>query len=200
MLASNIALSTKKAGRYEEAIIQKLIPFFTCKGYEVVPHSRLNIAWGPIISDIDVLLLKDGLLTCIEVKSCKDKISRAPEQINQINDFVDYAYVATEKKVKNWNTESVGLIMVNGQEIKMVKRARKFTKKPKFLSVLCLKKTCIAMMLNSSVESFQRIDKYDLAKKAYSKKGTKCTRKYLREIVTCGAKCNTFCPLTDCEK
>ena len=137
----------------------------------MVTHSRLNIAWGPIISDIDILLVKNGLLTCVEVKSCKDKISRAPDQINQIRDFVDYAYVATEKKVKNWKTENVGLILVNGEKIKIEKRARKFTKKPQFLSVLCLKKNCIARMLTPNITSFQHTDKYDLAKQAYSKKG-----------------------------
>jgi hypothetical protein len=195
VLASNVALSTKKAGRYEEVVIQKLIPFFIGKGYEVVPHSRLNIAWGPIISDIDILLVKNGLLTCIEVKSCKDKISRAPDQINQIQDFVDYAYVATEKTVKNWSTDNIGLILVSGQMIKIAKRAKKFTKKPKFLSVLCLKKNCIARMLASDTSCFQHIDKYDLAKKAYSKKGGKCIRKYVREVVTCGEDCDISCPI-----
>jgi hypothetical protein len=199
VLAANVALSKKKAGRYEEIVIQKLIPYFIGKGYEVVPHSRLNIAWGPIISDIDVLLIKDGLLTCVEVKSCKDKISRAPEQINQIKDFVDYAYVATEKAVQNWSTENVGLILVNGNTIKVMKKARKFSKKPTFLSILCLKKSCLNRMLTSDFTNFQHIDKFDLAKKVYSKRGSKCTRKYIREIVTCGENCSV-CPIDDYNK
>ena len=184
-------------GKYEEVIIKKLVAYFNSKGYEVIPHSRLNIAWGSIISDVDLLLLKDGLITCVEVKSCKDKIARAPEQINRIRDFVDYAYVATERTVKNWAVPDVGLILVQEGTIKTVKRARKFKNKPRFLSVLSLKKKCLAKMFDMNIKYMHRINKYDLAQNAYSAKGTKCNRKYLREIVTCGESCNLYCPITD---
>ncbi len=200
VLASNIAPSMKKKGKYEEAIIQRLIPYFTSKGYEVIPHSRLNVAWGPIISDVDLLLIKNGLITYVEVKSSKDKIARASEQINQTRDFVDYAYVATEKNVINWSISDVGLILVKAETIKMVKRARRFTKKPMFLSVLCLKKKCLAKLTGVDDSYIKRVDKYDLAQNAYTIKGSKCTRKYLREIVTCGEACTIFCPIVKMSK
>ena len=184
-------------GKYEEVIIKKLISYFKSKGYDVVPHSRLNIAWGPVISDVDLLLVKNGLLTCIEVKSCKDKIARAPEQVDRIRDFVDYAYVATEKIVKNWTIRDVGLILVQESAVKIVKRARKFENKPRFISVLSLKKKCLAKMFGLNIDYLNRVGKYDLAQNAYAVKGTKCSRKYLREIVTCGESCALFCPITE---
>ena len=197
VLVANIAKSKKKLGKYEKAIINRLKEYFLCQGYEVVPHSRLNIAWGSILSDVDLLLLKENLLTYIEVKSCRDKISRAPEQIERIKDFVDYAYVATERAVPSWSIPKVGLILVNGDNIDVIKVAKKFRNKPKFLSLLMLKKKCLATFFSVDINSLRQIDKYDLAQNVYTLKVFKCNREYLREIATCGENCSAFCPIKE---
>lgn len=200
VLVANIAKSKKRLGKYEKTIINRLTEYFLCKGYEVVPHSRLNVAWGSILSDVDLLLLKDNLLTCVEVKSCRDKIGRAPEQIERIKDFVDYAYVATEREVPNWNIPKVGLILIQDDCINVVRVAEKFQNKPKFLSLLTLKKKCLGMFFSVDINSLRQIDKYDLAQNVYTLKAAKCSRDYLREIATCGENCSVFCPMTEHSK
>ena len=117
VLAQNIYKSTKRIGKYEEKIIQTLTNHFQLKGYEVVPHSSLNIAWGSILSDVDLLLIKDCRLTCVEVKSSRDNLGRAEQQIDRLMDYVDYAYVATDKHVKNWEMAKVGLIHIQENQI-----------------------------------------------------------------------------------
>jgi Holliday junction resolvase len=187
-------------GKYEEVIIQRLAEYFRDRGYEVVPHSRLNISWGSVISDVDLLLLKDGFLTYVEVKSCRDKIARAPQQVQQNVDFVDYAYVATERKVSNWNVPDVGLINIQENSIKIARRAKRFIHKPNFLSILTLKKKCLAKFFGPNIDYLMHVDKYELAQNVYTLKSKKCTRSYLREIVTCGESCALFCPITELSK
>lgn len=194
VMAQNIAKSTKRIGRYEEKIIQTLTKYFRINGYEVIPHSSLNIAWGSIVSDVDLLLLKDQILTYVEVKSSRDNLARAKQQIERIIDYVDYAYVATDKQVKNWNMPNVGLIYVQEEAVVLVREAKKFSNKPKFHSIVALKKKCIAMFFGNNNRYIMLVDKYELAQHAYAKR--KCTRACLKEIVTCGELCAVNCPIT----
>lgn len=196
-MARNIAKSTKSIGKYEEKIIQTLTKYFQLNGYEVVPHSSFNIAWGRIISDVDLLLLKDQVLTYVEVKSSRDNLARAKQQIDRIMDYIDYAYVATDKQVKNWNMPNVGLIYVQEETVVLVKKAKKFSSKPKFYSLVALKKKCIGMFFGSDNRYIMLVNKYELAQHVY-KKG-KCTRACLKEIVTCGELCDVNCPITQME-
>lgn len=193
VMAQNIAKSTKRIGKYEEKIIQTLTKYFRINGYEVIPHSSLNIAWGSIVSDVDLLLLKNQVLTYVEVKSSRDNLARAKQQIERIMDYIDYAYVATDKQVKNWNMPNVGLIYVQEETVALIKKAKKFSNKPKFYSVAALKKKCIARLFGNDDRNIMLINKYELALYAYAKR--KCTRAYLKEIVTCGELCAFDCPI-----
>lgn len=193
ILTQNIYKSTKHIGKYEEKIIQTLSEHFQLKGYEVVPHSSLNIAWGSVISDVDLLLIKNQLLTFIEVKSSKDKLARAKRQIDRVMDYVDYAYVATEKHVKDWELVNVGLIHVQDGTVTLFKNPRKFSKKPRFYSVATLKKKCLARFFGIDNRYIMSVSKYELAQHVYTKR--KCARSVLREIVTCGELCATNCPI-----
>ncbi len=196
-MAQNIAKSTKRIGKYEEKIIQTLTKYFQLNGYEVIPHSSLKIAWGCIVSDVDLLLLKDQVLTYVEVKSSRDNLARAKKQIDRVMDYIDYAYVATDKKVKNWNMPNVGLIYVQEETVVLVKKAKKFSNKPKFYSVVALKKKCIAMFFGNNNRYIMLVNKYELAQHVYTKR--KCTRACLKEIVTCGELCDVNCPITQME-
>ena len=193
VMAQNIAKSTKRVGEYEERIIQILSEHFRQMGYEVIPHSSLNIAWGCIISDVDLLLLRNHILTYVEVKSSRDNIARAKQQIDRIMDYIDYAYVATDKQIKNWSMPNVGLIYVQEETVTLVKKAKKFSNKPKFYSVVALKKKCIARLFGDSSRCIMSINKYELAQHVYTKR--KCTRACLKEIVTCGKLCISDCPI-----
>jgi Holliday junction resolvase-like predicted endonuclease len=199
VLTQNIAQSTKRIGKYEERIILRLTRYFQDNGYEAIPHSRLNIAWGSILSDVDLLLLKDHVLTYVEVKSSRDNIMRAKRQTERVMDYVDYAYVATDRKVRNWAVPNVGLIHVQEEAVTLVRRAKKFSKKPRFCSIIALKKKCLTRFFGNDSHWLMVINKHELAQHVYAAKGTKCTRECLKEIVTCGESCDTYCPITQTE-
>ena len=199
IFARNIAKSTKRVGDREKEIILTLEKHFRDNGYQVIPHSRLNIAWGSMLSDIDLMLLKDQSLTYVEVKSSRDNIRRAIQQIDRVMDYIDYAYVATDKKVRNWNVPNLGLIYVNGVVITR-KKAKKFKSKPRFSSVVALKKKCIARFFGNDSSHIMEISKYELAQSVFTTKRVKCTRECLKEIVTCGESCDTFCPVLEMKK
>jgi Holliday junction resolvase-like predicted endonuclease len=197
VLAQNIYKSTKHIGKYEEKIIQTLTKYFRQNGYEVVPHSSLNIAWGSIVSDIDLLMVKDNALIYVEVKSSRDNLARATQQIDRVMDYVDYAYVATDKSVENWNAPKIGLIHVQEERVTFVKKAKKFSSIPRFYSVVSLKKKCIARFFGIDNRYIMLSGKYELAQNVYSKRT--CTRDHLKEIVTCGERCYGNCPIGQIE-
>lgn len=195
----NIAHSTKRVGKYEEQIILRLTRYFERNGYEAIPHSRLNIAWGSILSDVDLLLLKDKQLTYVEVKSSRDNIMRAKRQTERVMDYVDYAYLATDRKVKNWSVPNVGLIYVQREAITLTRRARKFSNKPRLYSIIALKKKCLARFFGNDSHCLMIINKHELAQHVYAAKGKKVTRECLKEIVTCGESCDVYCPILHVE-
>lgn len=195
ILAQNICKSTKHIGRHEEKIIKTLTKHFLINGYEVVPHSSLNIAWGSVLSDVDLLLLKDQLLTYVEVKSAKDNIAKAKRQIDRIMDYVDYAYVATDKHITTFEMDRVGLIKVKEDAVTILRKAKKFSCKPRFYSVVTLKRKCLSRFLGTDSRHLMLVSKYDLAQHVYARKNCKCTHSILKEIVTCGDLCSTNCPI-----
>jgi len=193
ILSQNIHKSTKHAGRYEEIIINILINYFKLNGYDVVPHSSLNIAWGSIISDIDILMIKNFQLICIEVKSNRDKIAKAKGQIERIKDYIDFAYVASDKPIDNFELPDVGIIQIQGDEVTILRMATKFTNKPDLFSLASLKKKCIENIFGDNKHLNKSSNKYELALNVYL--NDKCSRECLKEIVTCGGSCGISCPI-----
>lgn len=193
IIAENIYRSTKRIGKYEEQIIGILIDYFKLKGYQVIPHSSLNIAYGSILSDVDLLLIKNGNLTYVEVKSSRDHLARARQQIERVTDYIDYAYVATDKRIKDWNLPNVGLIYAINGKVTIAKRSKKLVNPPKFYSIATLKKKCLARFCDLKGNYIKSINKYELAENVYSK-GT-CPKSILKEIVTCGDLCASNCPI-----
>ena len=193
--AQNINGSTKRLGRHEAKIIESLTQYFRIRGYEAIPHVRLNIAWGNILSEMDVLLLKSGVLTYVEVKSHRDRLSKALRQIDRLKDYVDYACVATNRLVTNWSIPDVGLISVNDDVVTLVRKPRQFRNAPSFSSVISLKKKCLARFLGNGHACRTYVNKYDLARYVYIVRKRECTRECLKEIVTCGNTCDTTCPI-----
>jgi Holliday junction resolvase len=197
IMSHNICRSTKHIGAYEEKIIQTLTRYFQLEGYEAIPHSSLNIAWGRVLSDVDLLLIRNQMLTYIEVKSSRDNVRRARQQIERMIDYVDYAYVATDRQIKNWDMPKVGLIHVQEDKVAILRSAEKFLNKPKFYSTATLKKKCLARFFGKNNHYLVFVNKYDLAQYVYAK--GKCTRTILKEIVTCGELCGSCCPIEERE-
>lgn len=195
VLAANVYKSTKRVGKYEERIIRVLTAHFVARGYEVVPHSSLNFAWGCILSDVDLLLIKNNLITYIEVKSHRDNFARVQRQIERSLDYFDYVYVATDRKIKNWASHQTGLIQIDNDRVTLIQRAKKLRTKPRYRSIVTLKKKCIARFFGADNSYIMSVNKCELAQIVFTKE--KCTRSVLREIVTCGELCSNHCPVLD---
>ena len=71
----------------------------------------------------------------------------------------------------------------------------KFNNKPNILSIFSLKKKCLTRFLQNEEKDKININKYDLAHYLWAVRKNECTRECLKEIVTCGNTCNTYCPI-----
>lgn len=195
----NLLKSSKKEGRHETIIINKLIPYFENLGYEAVPHARFNIAWGNIISDVDLLLIKKDKLILVEVKSSKDDIRRAKKQISNVEDYVDYIYIATDYYPRKFPFDKAGLLVVNGK-IEVLKEPEQLTRLPKIVSVEGLHKKCLKRMCEMKGRNYaDRHTKNYLAHELVKTHNTKF-RQELQEVLTCGQQCDTSCPIWKFEK
>lgn len=189
--------STKKMGKYEKSLISKLTHFYEKQDYEVFPHSSLNIAWGSIYVDLDLILFKKGLVTYIEVKSKKDHFQRAYKQIENVKDFIDYAYIASDKVEIKLKNEKIGIISIQDAEICIKNKPHRITEEPNLYSVLSLKKKCIERFF-SDLENTRLISKYQLAVKVHSERDL-CSKENLKKIALCNQNCDE-CPIDTCQK
>jgi len=187
-----IRTSTKAIGKYEEALINRVSDHFRKQGYKVFPHARFNIAWGSNLSDLDILLVKGDTLTVVEVKSKRDKMSRAGQQIHNISDYIDYSYVATDRLPKSWSDSMIGLLLI-GETIETVKKAKRFTGRPTVESLFALQKKCLLCFLGE--KSSSHLLKYEIAETVRSMGSEKAIHRCLKKIVICEECCKTSCPI-----
>jgi hypothetical protein len=190
---NSVKKSTKCVGPYERPLINKLCTHFEGLGFQAFPHVRLNVAWGPCISDIDALLIYDNLVIVVEVKSCHDKFSRAELQLEAISDYVDYLYVATDKLPKHWSSHKTGLLLIKHDVIDIVKHAPQLSSKPKLDSLMALPKKCLAKFLNQHYQ--KKALKYELAQEILKHFGNEMLKGCLKEIVFCTECIEESCPI-----
>ncbi len=198
MMERSILRSSKRIGKYEAPIIKKLEPFFQNQGFQVVPHARLNISWGNIISDIDLLLIKEKKVGIVEVKSSHDNLKRAKKQISNIKDYVDFAYIATDFKPRKLPTPIAGWIFVK-DEVTIMKQPRTFHNEPSHYSVNSLPKKCLERYLNQKNISSKGMSKYEITHNIMSL-STKNLKEEVKSMATCGQECETNCPISEFEK
>ena len=190
--ADNILKSSKHEGRHESVIIKKLVVFFEDLGYQTIPHARFNIAWGNILSDVDLLLLKNDEIAAVEVKSSKDNLKRARKQIEHIKDYVDYAYVATDYIPRKFSLRNTGLIYVNGSVV-ILKSPKLLSDSPRLYSLDSLPKKCLCRWAKTKNQIYSNKSKSYLANQILnSSDGLKSK---VKEIVTCGLNCDHGCPI-----
>ena len=194
MVAQHTILqSRKKIGMYESAIIKKLKPFFKDKGFQVVPHARLNISWGSIISDIDLLLIKENKIGVVEIKSSRDNLRRAKKQISNIKDYVDFVYIATDYKPKKLPTSLAGWIFVENK-ITVMKLPQIIRSVPSYYSVDSLPKKCLKRYLDHKNISPKGLSKSEITNIILSAPDGSIKDK-VKSIATCGQECDTGCPI-----
>lgn len=193
MMEQNILRSSKKAGKYEDLIIKKLKPFFTEQGFRAIPHARFNISWGNIISDIDLLLIKEDKIGIVEVKSSRDNLKRAKKQISSIKDYVDFAYVATDFRPRKLPTPLAGWILVENK-VTIMKYSQILGDEPSRHSVHSLPKKCLEQHLHHNDMPSRGLTKYELADNILSL--SRENFKYeVKTIATCGSDCDVNCPI-----
>jgi Holliday junction resolvase-like predicted endonuclease len=197
MQVQKIEPSPKRTGAYETLLIDQLSKHFKQIGFAVIAHAKLNFSYGCMFSELDMLLEKNGLLTYVEVKSDKDKISKAFEQVNRAKDYIDYAYIATNKRLKQWDDKNIGLISIQGDGIKITKRAKRFTHDPRFSTIFSLRKKCLIQFANKGHQCRDTQNKDFLARYIYSSKDKKLSRECLKEIVACSNMDCAACPITE---
>jgi hypothetical protein len=192
LLSPFIEPSKKAIGRFEKPLIQLVSQFFDQLGYKCYPHASLNLAWANILSDIDVLLVKDNALTVVEVKSKRDNLRKGRHQLLGIADYVDYAFVATDKRVRDWDDKEIGLILIEDGKPRIATEAKRFVSRPGMKSLFGLQKKCLVRMTGrkSSYES-----KCDVAEETSLLGDDDTLKQCVKEIVICGRRCETDCPI-----
>jgi len=175
--------STRRIGKFETIIIEKLEEYFSDLGYCTIPHARFDIAWGSILSDLDLLLIKNDQLIIIEVKSSRDNLTRAKKQIDAIEDFVDKAYIATDYYPKKWPNRKAGRIVVENNSVKIIKEPKSLIRKPKLNTLLVLRRSSLcSLLINSKIEN--NITKYEIACMIHRSRPQNLKHK-IKQIITC---------------
>lgn len=182
---TKVLKSRKKLGRYEKQIIETLSNYFKELGYDVLPHSRFDIAWGSILSDIDLLLIKEDTLTLIEVKSSKDNLLRVKKQYKEIQDYVDYYYIATDYYPKKWPLNNTGRIVVKDGIIDILKNPNKIEETPTIYSIMSLKKSDLTTLLGLQKHQTNNTSKYVMATRLQKEKTSDDLKTMLKIAVTC---------------
>ena len=131
-------------------------------------------------------------MTVIEVKSRRDKIARAEQQIQRISDYIDYGYVATDRLLEHWGEPAIGLLHV-GETVKTIARAKRFAGRPSIESFFALQRRCLLRFLGEGSNS--RLLKYDVAERVRLMGSEASIRRCLKRIVTCARNCKTDCPI-----
>jgi len=181
--------SSKNLGDYEEPLMIKISEHFQELGFQTHPHSSLNFAWGGMVSDVDVLMVKDSLLHGVEIKSKKDNVKRAKKQIERLSHYVDYCYLAVEKMPKRL-VENAGLIVVDDWGVKIIKEAPLvdgFDKR----TFRTLKRTCFTKIFNTTRYG----NKHDVVDYIWAIYSTDKLKSLFRRILLCSEKDCSNCPL-----
>lgn len=220
--AASVPRSAKREGRHEARIIGRLVPFFEAAGYDAVPHARFNIAWGSILSDVDLLLVGRApagaaggggvaarqAVAAVEVKSSRDDLRRAPAQVRRLLEYADYAYVATDYMPRRFDVRGAGLIVVRGGRVHVVRsapragggRRRRGWGAP---AAAALPKKCLLRIAEArgAAAGAGRATKAELARRVTAGRAAAAVGGELATVATCGggALCEAACPVWEFE-
>lgn len=164
---------------------------------KVYSHVQLNISWGNIISDIDLVVEGEDKLFGIEVKSHRDNLENLVTQIDRMYDFFNGVYVATDNprwmSRKEFSDERIGILIINGLQV--AERACQFhASKPIFGIMIQLRKICLAR-LSGMINGKTVGDKNSLVSSILENTSPEHLRTILKSIVMCERKCKECCPL-----
>lgn len=194
--------SSKKVGVYEKELLNALELYFERNGFKVHTHVQLNISWGTIISDVDLVVEGENQLFGIEVKSKRDNLGKLVSQIKRMFDYFDGVYVATDNPKwmsrKELSDERIGILIINGLQI--AEKACRFSPpNPNFSTMSHLRKICLkrlSAMTNGKITG----DKKELIASILKNSQPEHLRKIIKSIIICNQQCRENCPLWIVEK
>lgn len=184
---TSISRSSKQIGRYEEPIIESSGKFFRDQGWSVFPHSSFNVAWGRILSDVDILMVKGDEVAAVEVKSSHDNLHRSHQQIRRVLDYVDYVYVATNTYPRKWRDEWAGLLYLGRNGVRCITKAKRIDRSVQFESIASLRKDCL---LRSLGHKGNHLSKYDAAELIASLGRNPGLKDWIKHVALCNGDCS----------
>ena len=142
---SSLSKSPKREGKHESDIIPRVAQFFEDRGYLTRQHVCINLAWGRVLSEIDLVAIKNEEITIIEVKSKRDKVMRARKQLEKMRALSDYCFIATETPIQGFQFRvDTGILLVKGDNRVLVMREATRLNDPVTKDTLLrLKKECL---------------------------------------------------------
>lgn len=200
-VGSKMIPSSKKMGRYERQLLRLLTSYFESEGFKVYPHVQLNISWASIISDVDLVAMRDDMLVGVEVKSRRDKFQYAFKQLDKIRDFFDRVYIASDKPKefleKNCRDKKIGFLFIKNGKV-TEREGELLSTKPRHSTLVMLRKICL-LRLAKAVKGNSSGRKSKLAFDILVGMRSKQLKSILKSIVTCERTCETVCPIWNFE-
>lgn len=188
----NVRPSSKAAGKHELPLIALVAAYFRGQGHAVVQRASLNVAWGTILSDIDVLASDGNDLIAVEIKSRQDSLSGVDRQIIALKRYMDYVYLATERHLRRSIDSGTGLLRIDGDQVRLIREPRRINSKPTIGSLARLRRICLARIMN---DRGNKLSKYGLVEQAISFRSDPNLHQCLKQVVTCSRTCATDCPI-----
>jgi len=122
---ASLSVSPKREGKFEKDIIPRVARFFQERNYETKEHVSMNLAWGKVLSEVDLVAVKNEIII-IEVKSKRDKITRAKKQLDKIRILSDYCFIASDTIVEPEQlAPDTGILLLKGDTISITREAKK---------------------------------------------------------------------------
>jgi Holliday junction resolvase len=191
--------SSKEIGKYEEPLLATLKDFLKKQGYAVLTHARLNVAWSNVISDIDVLAIKNEKIVIIEVKSDHDCFYKGFRQLEKLKGFADQLYIATNRPIHHllenkWRDKSIGLIKVNAEMAEIIRPAEQIQGLSTNEAISQLKKKCLAR-LASLLNVSKCIPKAEIERRLRARFNDADLKIIVKNIILCDSDCGNDCIL-----
>jgi Holliday junction resolvase len=191
--------SSKQIGRFEKPLFKPLACLFEEEGYTVLTHTRLNIAWSNVISDIDVLARSDETIIITEVKSDHDAFYKGFDQLEKLKGFADKLYIATNRDLESlekekWRDKSIGLIFIGKQNAKIIRPAEPIRSLHAKDSLSQLKKKCLIRLARLlGVPTY--LSKKAIEKRLRAKFNDRDLKIIVKNIILCDSSCSNDCIL-----
>ena len=179
---SLILKSRKKREKFKKPIIDTLTDYFAGLGYHIVPYARFDIPLGDVLSNVDMLLVRNDELVSVKIKSCKDKTPITAQKFYMVRDFVDSAYIATDYTPKIWPENTDGRIIIQDGTVNIVRESDKFEWMPRSNLLMFLKiDSLMSLLPDMKTDGLSNYELAEIVRRTY----TQDLRLAVKRIVTC---------------